>query len=88
MSPKPLSCLFLLDVLCSFRKSEKIFGIMDRCLKCRHYHEFLRIMAEEDEKEKAEIEELEKLHVRYLRGEVGEVELRRRFFECMHGESE
>jgi len=53
---KPLSCLFLLDVLCSFRKTEG-FGIMDRCLKCKHYEEFLRVMDEEDEKVMDEIDE-------------------------------
>ena len=46
---KVLSCGFWNDVLCSYRKSEK-FGVMDRCLKCRHYERFLRAMAEEDEK--------------------------------------
>jgi len=46
---KVLSCLFLLDVLCSFRKTEK-FGVMDRCLKCSHYERFLREMDEQDEK--------------------------------------
>ena len=55
---KALSCLFLLDVLCSFRKSEKVFGIMDRCLKCRHYLEFLKVMQEEDEKIMDEIDEM------------------------------
>ena len=56
MSPKPLSCLFILDVLCSFRKSEKVFGIMDRCLKCKYYLEFLKVMQEEDEKVMDEID--------------------------------
>ena len=84
---KPLSCLFLKDVLCSLRRSEKVFGIMDRCLKCPHYLRFLREMAEEDGKAMDEIEEMGKLHARYLRGEVSKKELRRRFFECMHGES-
>ena len=53
---KPLSCLFLLNVLCSYRRAER-FGIMDRCLKCRHYEEFLRLMADEDEKIMDEIDE-------------------------------
>jgi len=57
MSPKALSCLFLSDILCSFRKTEK-FGIMDRCLKCRYYEEFLQIMAEEDEKVMNEIDRM------------------------------
>ena len=53
----PLSCLFLLDVLCSFRRTEK-FGVMDRCLKCKHYLRFLRIMHEEDMKVMDEIDEM------------------------------
>lgn len=52
---KIFSCGFLPDILCSFRKTEK-FGIMDRCLKCRHYAEFLREMEEEDEKVMDEID--------------------------------
>ena len=64
MSPKPLSCLFKLKVLCSFRKSEKVFGIMDTCLTCKYYVEFLKEMAEEDEKVMDEIDEM-----RRFRGE-------------------
>ena len=45
---KILSCLFLLDVLCSYRKTEG-FGVMDRCLKCPHYFRFVREMEEEEE---------------------------------------
>jgi len=63
---KVLSCLFLLDVLCSFRTSEKIFGIMDRCLRCKHYLEFLKVMQEEDEKIMDEIDEMRRFH-----GEMG-----------------
>ena len=55
--PKILSCLFLPDIFCSFRKTEK-FGIMDKCLKCRYYEEFLQIMAEEDEKVMDEIDQM------------------------------
>ena len=62
MSPKALHCLFLLDVLCSYRKSEKVFGIMDRCLKCKHYLEFLRVMQEEDEKMMDEIDEMRRFY--------------------------
>ena len=54
---KFLSCLFSSHVSCSFRKSEK-FGIMSRCLRCRHYKNFLREMDEEDERETAEIEDI------------------------------
>ena len=88
MSPKALHCLFKVKVFCSFRKSDKVFGIMDRCLKCEHYLSFLKEMQEEDEKVMHEVDEMEKLHARYLRGEVSKEELRRRFFACMQGESE
>ena len=59
---KLLSCLFLLDVFCSFRKSEKVFGIMDRCLRCKHYLEFLKEMEEEDKKIMDEIDEMRRFH--------------------------
>ena len=58
MSPKPLSCLFKVKVFCSFRKSDKVFGIMGKCLTCRHYLEFLKEMEEEDEKIMDEIDEM------------------------------
>lgn len=54
---KVLSCLFLPDILCSYVKSEKV-GLMDRCLKCRHYEWFLREMAEEDDKVMDEIDRM------------------------------
>lgn len=47
-SMKVLSCVFFDDVLCSYHKGEK-FTVMDRCLKCRHYRRFERMMAEEEE---------------------------------------
>ena len=53
---KVLSCVFLLDVLCSFRKTEG-FGIMDKCLSCSRYEEFCRVMHEEDVKVMDEIDE-------------------------------
>jgi len=52
-------CLFLLDVFCSYRKSDKI-RFMNRCLKCRYYKQFLREMAEEDEKAMDEIDQIRK----------------------------
>ena len=58
VKPKVFSCLFMPDVLCSFVKSERATGVMDRWLKCRHYEEFLRIMAEEDEKVMDEIDRM------------------------------
>lgn len=57
MSSKPLSCLFMPKVFCSFRKSTG-FHMMHRCLKCRHYREFMREMAEEDEKVMDEIDRM------------------------------
>ena len=55
---KPLSCLFMLDVLCSYVKTEKSVGVMDRCLKCGHYARFLREMAKEEEEFFEEVERL------------------------------
>ena len=43
--PKVLSCLFLLNVLCSFRKVEQ-FAVLDRCFKCPHYSRFVQEMEE------------------------------------------
>ena len=45
---KLLFCLFLVDVLCSFRKSEK-FYIMNRCFECPHYKRFLKEMQDEED---------------------------------------
>jgi len=59
---KLLSCLFLPDVLCLYRRYGK-FGVMDRCLKCIHYKRFLRDMAEEDEKVMDEIDEIRRTGV-------------------------
>jgi len=59
---KGLSCLFLFDVLCSYVKTEKFVGVMDRCLKCPHYLRFLREMSEEDEKVMDEIDEMRRFH--------------------------
>ena len=50
-----LSCLFLRDVLCSYRKTEGS-GVMDRCMKCPHYKTFLREMEEEEERFFEEVE--------------------------------
>jgi len=61
---KFLSCLFSSHVPCSFRKSEK-FGIMSRCLRCRHHTNFLREMDEEDERETAEIEDIRRNPEKY-----------------------
>ena len=56
---KELSCFFLDDVVCSFRKNEK-FGIMNRCLKCPHRLRFEREMDEEDERVMDEIDKIRK----------------------------
>jgi len=49
VSSKLLPCEFLDGVFCSYRKSEKFGAIIHRCLKCRHYLEFVReLEAEED----------------------------------------
>lgn len=55
---KVLSCLFLLDILCSYVKSAKSTGVMDRCMKCSHYLRFMQEMAEEDEKVMDEIDRM------------------------------
>ena len=57
VEPKVLSCLFLPHILCSYRKTEKL-GVMDRCLNCRYYREFLRIMHAEDMKVMDEIDRM------------------------------
>jgi len=59
---KLLSCMFLLHVLCSYRRYEKT-GIMDRCLECSHYKRFLREMAEQDLLVMDEIDEIRRTEV-------------------------
>jgi len=54
---KVLSCLFLPDVLCSYRKTEG-FYVMDRCAKCPHYIRFMADMEEEEERFFEEVERL------------------------------
>ena len=58
-APKLLSCFFLDDVLCSFRKTDAC-GVMDRCLKCPHYERFNREMQEQDERVMDEIDRIRK----------------------------
>ena len=55
--PKIFSCVFDVDVLCSFRKSER-FGIMDRCFGCSHHKDFVRFMEEQDAEVMDEIDRL------------------------------
>jgi len=70
MSPseKLFACAFLLDVLCSYRKSEKC-GVMGRCLKCEHYMRFIREMDKEDEEMDKEVEDAFANPEKYLRGQ-------------------
>ena len=70
-SDKLLSCTFLSDVLCSFRKDEK-FGVMGRCLKCEHYARFIREMDKEDEEMDKEVEDAFANPEKYLAGQVND----------------
>ncbi len=56
---KLLSCFFLDDVLCSFRKNEG-FGIMNRCFNCSHYKRFEREMNQEEEEFWHEVDKIRK----------------------------
>jgi hypothetical protein len=73
MGRKILPCVFLLDVLCSFRESEKI-GVMDRCFECSHYRRFMLEAEEEDVRVMEEIdrerEELERENQGDVLGEI------------------
>lgn len=68
---KLLSCAFLPDVLCSYRKSEKS-GVMGRCLKCEHYARFIREMDREEEEIDREVEDAFANPEKYLRGQVND----------------
>lgn len=59
---KCLPCVFFDDVLCSYRKDVG-FGVMGRCLKCRHYRRFEREMDEADAKIMDEIDEIQRTGV-------------------------
>ena len=59
---KCLPCVFFDDVLCSYRKDVG-FGVMGRCLKCRHYRRFEREMDEADAKIMDEIDEIRRTGV-------------------------
>jgi len=67
-SKKLFFCTFLLDVVCSYRNSDKS-GIMDRCLKCQHYARFIREMEKEDEEMDKEAEDAFANPEKYLRGQ-------------------
>lgn len=47
---KFLPCMFLLCVLCAYRKDADDFRPMEGCFTCSHYLRFLREMEEEEEK--------------------------------------
>jgi hypothetical protein len=68
---KLLSCAFLPDVLCSYRKSEKS-GVMGRCLKCEHYARFIREMDREEEEIDREVKDAFTNPEKYLRGQVND----------------
>jgi len=70
-SKKLLSCAFLLDVFCSYRKDAK-FGIMARCFKCPHYVRFIREMDKEDEEMDKEVADAFANPEKYLRGQVND----------------
>ena len=61
-SEKLLGCLFLLDVLCSYRKDAGLV-VMSRCFKCVHYIRFMAEMDEEDERVMDEIDEIHRTGV-------------------------
>lgn len=67
---KLLSCLFFLDVLCSFRKNANLV-VMNRCFKCKEYIRFNAEMDEEDEKIDKEVEDAFANPEKYLQGEFG-----------------
>jgi len=54
---KSASCVFLSDVLCAYRRSEKL-GVMSRCLQCVHYIAFCRQMEEDEAKFWDEVEKI------------------------------
>ena len=56
---KILLCVFLPDVLCSFRKSERL-GVMEHCFSCDHYERFMREMFEEESKFWNEVDRIRK----------------------------
>lgn len=59
LQAKLLACIFLLDVLCSHRKTDD-FRPMARCWNCPHYFEFMRRMEKEDEEVMDEIDKIHK----------------------------
>ena len=46
---KKFPCSWVIRVLCPHKKTRN-FALLSQCFECSHYREFLRDMAEEDEK--------------------------------------
>lgn len=57
--PSVLPCLFLTDVLCSFREGATV-EIMGRCFNCPHYKRFMEEMEKEDKETMDEFDEIRK----------------------------
>lgn len=64
---KLLACIFLNDVLCSYRKDVG-FRIMARCSRCPSYKKFELLMAADDEAEAVFLDEVRKHPERYGSG--------------------
>lgn len=60
---KILSCFFEKSVLCSFRKDEKIRGLMERCSECREYKRVMAEIEADDEEVMDEIDEIRRTGV-------------------------
>ena len=78
MQTKLLSCIFLTDLLCSFRKTDD-FRPMQRCFSCKHYLRFMREMEEEDARVMSGIDRLHEVRGRWERGEISEEEFRKQY---------
>jgi len=71
MQVKALPCIFVLNVLCSFRKDAEDFRPMQRCFTCSHYFRFLREMEEEESKFFEECDKIRKYGYPKGLGELG-----------------
>lgn len=71
--------MFLLGVLCAFRRDADDFRPMARCFKCFYYKKFLRLMDEEDERVMDGIDRLHEIRERWERGEITEEEFRKQY---------
>jgi len=59
MQVKTLGCIFVLGVLCSFRKDAEDFRPMERCFTCKYYLRFKKELEEEEEEFFEEVDRLE-----------------------------